>query len=55
MRADVLGAAVGEEETDVAGEVGREEVRVGLVGGFGGGAEGFGHDLCLAEEEAVRY
>jgi len=53
VRGDGRGGEGGEEQPDVAGEEGREKVRVGLVGGLGRGAEGFGHDFCFAEEEAV--
>jgi len=53
VRDDAGGRARGEEQPDVAAQVGAEEVGVGQVGGLGRGAEGFGHDFCLAEEEAV--
>jgi hypothetical protein len=48
---DGVGGTRGEEETDSTGQVGRKTVQVlsGFI--FGGGAEGDGHDLGLAEEE----
>lgn len=49
---DGRGFAVGEEEPDVADEMGREEGGVGLVFRGGIAAEGFGHYFCLAEEES---
>lgn len=48
---DGVGGTRGEEETDSTGQVGRKTVQVlsGFI--FGGGAEGDGHNLGLAEEQ----
>ena len=53
VRYDGGGWAGGEEESDGAVQVGWQEVGVGKVGGFGGGAECFGHYFCFAEEESA--
>lgn len=52
---DGLWSAVGEEETDVSGEVWRELVGVLLVSGLWGGSESLGHDLSLSEEKAFLH
>lgn len=50
---DLLGVAVGEDQADGAGEVLGELVEPVGLGVLGGGAEGAGGELGLAEEDAV--
>ncbi len=50
---DGAGGLGGEEQAHGAVEVRGEEVGVRVGSGGRGAAEGFGHDFCFAEEEAL--